>query len=90
MGDEGTAETAEVGVGHVVGHGEHAHPRLPPHLQIHTGEPTVEVRFMSLDPIHGNPNQDREMRPGGGGWVGVEDDDAAGLLDARVSRGEVD
>jgi len=33
----------------------------------------------------------REMRPGGGGGrVGVEDDDAAGLLDARVSRGEVD
>lgn len=64
VGDEGTAETAEVGVGHVVGHGEHAHPRLPPH---------------------------REMRPGGGGGrVGVEDDDAAGLLDARVSRGEVD
>lgn len=33
----------------------------------------------------------REMRPGGGGGrVGVEDDDTAGLLDARVSRGEVD
>lgn len=34
----------------------------------------------------------REMRPGGGGGgrVGVEDDDAAGLLDARVSRGKVD
>jgi len=62
--DEGAAETAEVGVGHVVGHGEHAHPRLPPQ---------------------------RDMRPGGGrGRVGVEDDDAAGLLDARVSGREVD
>jgi hypothetical protein len=39
------------------------------------GEPTVEVRFMSLDPIHGNPNQawltgrwDQEAAAGGSGW----------------------
>jgi len=64
MGDKGAAEAAEVGVGHVVGHREHAYTRLPPH---------------------------REMRRGGGGGrVGVEEDDAAGLLDAGVPRGEVD
>jgi len=64
MGDEGAAEAAEVGVGHVIGQREHAYPRLPPH---------------------------REMRRGGGGGrVGVEEDDAAGLLDAGVPRGEVD
>ena len=33
MGDEGAAEAAEVGVGHVIGQREHAYPRLPPHLQ---------------------------------------------------------
>lgn len=64
MGDEGAAEAAEVGVGHVIGHGEHAHPRLPPHRETRRG--------------------------GGGGRFRVEEDDAAGLLDAGVPRGEVD
>lgn len=34
VGDEGAAEAAEVRVGHVVGHGRHAHPRLPPYREI--------------------------------------------------------
>lgn len=66
--DEGAAETAEVGVGHVVGHGEHAHPRLPPQLQTHTGEP-----IKSLDPIHteipisrGLPGHETRRRPRAG------------------------
>lgn len=32
VGGPGRAEAAEVGVGQVVGHARHAHPRLPPHL----------------------------------------------------------
>jgi hypothetical protein len=32
--DKGAAESAEVGVGHVVGHGQHAHTRLPACLEL--------------------------------------------------------
>lgn len=34
VGDEGAGEAAEVGVGHVVGHGRHEHPRLPPYREM--------------------------------------------------------
>jgi hypothetical protein len=35
--DEGGAESAEIGVGHVVGHCQHAHLRLPPCREVGRG-----------------------------------------------------
>ena len=95
MGDKGAAEAAEVGVGHVVGHREHAYTRLPPHLH---NTRTSQIWRSGHNTIHGDTSTEtlegvayREMRRGGGGGrVGVEEDDAAGLLDAGVPRGEVD
>lgn len=91
MGDEGAAEAAEVGVGHVIGHGEHAHPRLPPHLQTHAREPDVRspTLLYQYGTLEGVAYRETR-RGGGGGRFRVEEDDAAGLLDAGVPRGEVD
>jgi len=65
--------------------------------------PTYNTRTSQIwrsghNTIHGDTSTEtlegvayREMRrEGGGGRVGVEEDDAAGLLDAGIPRGEVD
>lgn len=96
--DEGSAESAEVGVGHVVGHCQHAHLRLPAFLQSNIAHRKRQLWTSGQNPIHRNSNPKTlevvahwEVGRGRcGGWVGVEEDDAAGLLDAGVSRGEVD
>jgi hypothetical protein len=38
VGDEGAAESAEVGIGHVVGHGQNAHLRLSLSLKSNTAD----------------------------------------------------
>ena len=75
-----------------------------PRARIHAASsPPTNTRASQIwrlghNTIHGDTSTEtlegvayREMRRGGGGGrVGVEEDDAAGLLDAGVPRGEVD
>jgi hypothetical protein len=73
--DEGGAESAEIGVGHVVGHCQHAHLRLPPCLQSNTAHGPRQPWRKETKPYIWIPSILKSIE----GWLtGRSDEEAAG------------